>query len=608
MQLELERALEDLQQGRHDAAETAMRRLLAATPGSAAGMEVLALALAAQGRVQDARDWLSRAAELQPNSLSVWMNLGNVCLEDADAAAAGTAFERARALGAEDVAWLLGYGLALLGQARFADANGCLATALAREPGAIDVRLAYAQSLAEMERFEELAACLAGVEEASLDHGERRALAWLLAQAGSDAAAQQLYRQLITEAPDAIEPRIQFALLLERLNRLDEAAEVLRGIDPRAERGSSGMYELAMARVMRRQQQPQVAIQHAGQALLQEVAPAMQAQLQFELARNHDQLGQVDHAMQALASAHAAAVTAFEQRLPAGRMPPVLDWLQQRLLQTAPQAWAQALPDAPARPSDPVFLVGFPRSGTTLLERILDVHPGLEVLDERPALEVVIEQLRSAPTWRDDDLGAALDALSPAALAAARQRYWNEVRRHLPLQGRLVDKYPLTMTRLPYVARLFPQADWLLLLRHPCDCVLSCYMQAFGINGGALAFTSLESTARTYAAIMHWWHEQRERVPARVHVLRYEDLVDDLPAVLSTLMAFLALPAQEQQLSFANHASARARRINTPSYSQVVQPLNASAVGRWRSYRAHFSDETLAILAPWVARYGYTLD
>ena len=607
MQVELARALEDVQQGRQGAAEAAMRRLLGQAPGFAPGMEVLAMALAGQGQVEEARSWFSRAADLQPWSLSAWMNLGNVCLESADAQAAGAAFERARALGADDVAWLLGYGLALLGQARYDDASKLLSAALSREPGAVDVRLAYAQSLAEMERFEELAQCLLPLNAASLNLSERQALAWLLAQAGSDEVALQLYRQLMEEAPDSAESRIQFALLLERLNRVEDADQMLRAIVPEHRRSGSGMFALASARVLRRQQQQGLAIERLLEGLQGQAGSAMLAQLQFELARNHDQLGQVEQAMQALAAAHEAAGSAFLQRLPGGLLPPVLDWLQQRLQQPAPAAWAQRSPE-PTLPDDPVFLVGFPRSGTTLLERILDAHSDLDVLDERPALEVAIEQLRTSAGWRSDDLGAALDALAADGIGAAKRRYWGEVRRHVAPQGRLVDKYPLTMTRLPYVARLFPGADWLLLLRHPCDCVLSCYMQAFGINGGALAFASLEATARTYAQVMSWWHEQRLLVPARVHVLRYEDMVDDLPRQLSELMAFLSLPMQERQLSFDNHASARSRRINTPSYSQVVQPLNAGAVGRWRSYRAYFSEQTLAILEPWVLRYGYTLD
>jgi len=606
MQDELELALEQLGQGEHRLAEARMRRLLAHTPELAPAMQVLAMALASQGQLAEARELFVQAAALQPASVGAWLNVGNVCLEVGDHAAAEAAFARAHALGADDVAWLLGHGLSLLGLAQFAEANRVLHAALTREPEAADVRLAYAQSLAEMERFEELAQCLRGVNAVSLDPAQRRAFAWLLAQAGDDLAAQEVYRQILLEAPDAVESRVQFSLLLERLNRVDEADNVLKGASAISATANSGMYVLAAARILRRQQKWDAAITLLASGLQRKLEPAMQAQLGFELARNHERLGQVDLTMQALSAAHTAAEAAFRQRSSGEQAPGVLDWLQQRLQRSAPASWQQGHADA--LPEDPVFLVGFPRSGTTLLERMLDAHSQLDVLDERPALEVVIEQLRAADGWPGDDLDTGLDALSSTSIDALRRRYWAEVQHHLQPQGRLVDKYPLTMTRLPYVARLFPKADWILLIRHPCDCVLSCYMQAFGSNGGALAFASLESTARTYVAIMEWWHAQRALIPARVHTLRYEDLVGDVSGELGRLMDFLSLPVEQQQFSFDNLAATRSRRINTPSYSQVVQPLNAGAVGRWRPYRAHFSDEVLAALAPWVHRYGYTLD
>ncbi|WP_225764686.1 sulfotransferase [Stenotrophomonas sp. Marseille-Q4652] len=138
----------------------------------------------------------------------------------------------------------------------------------------------------------------------------------------------------------------------------------------------------------------------------------------------------------------------------------------------------------------------------------------------------MIASLRQSPGWQDAELLAALDRLDDSALHQARARYWHAVRRHVPETGlQLVDKYPLTLTRVPYVARLFPRAHWLLLLRHPCDCVLSCHMQAFGLNGGVLAFENLDSTAWTYDRVMTYWETQRQRVVTPVHVLRYEDMV-----------------------------------------------------------------------------------
>ncbi len=602
MQFRFEQALGAFHRGEWETAEFQLRTLLAEAPAFVPAVELLAMVLAQQGQVQAARALFQHAAALQPEAAQVWINLGNACLEDDDPRSADAAFMRARTLGAGDVAYLLGHGLAQLGNGNYVEAQHLLKAAFDQEPAA-DVRLAYGQCLAELERFDALQDCLQGVDAAQLAPRQLPVLAWLLAQAGSDEAALQLYTQLLQQPTVADETRVQMALLLERLNRVDEAARVLTGVQARA---VTPMRALCAARVARRSGNAVLALQELAPALQQQMPASMRAQLLFELARCQERLDQVDASMHALAQAHAAAGSAFIARAPAQAAAPPLGWLQQRLHAPAPRSWQQPFDDA--LPADPVFLVGFPRSGTTLLERMLDGHSRLDVLDERPALEVMIEALRLQPGWRDEALDAALDGAAPELLRQARRRYWQEVARYVQPRGRLVDKYPLTMTRLPYVARLFPRADWLLLLRHPCDCVLSCHMQAFGINGGALAFASLESTARTYAAVMQWWEEQRARVPARVHVLRYEDLVQDVPGRLQALMDFLSLPMEPAQLASHHASAARSRRINTPSYAQVIQPVNAAAVDRWKRYRAHFSDATLAALAPWVERYGYGLD
>ncbi|WP_449465919.1 tetratricopeptide repeat-containing sulfotransferase family protein [Stenotrophomonas humi] len=600
--IQLDQALELLRRGHAGEAEALMKRVMEVTPDDVAAMQLLALALAQQGSAEAARTLFDKAAQRQPDAPEAWINLGNACLECGDNAGADSAFQHARDLAGEDVAVLLGQGLAWLGQRRFVDAHGVLAKAFEREPEATDVRLAYAQSLMELERFDELAKCLEDINAGALSSDQQRALAWLWAQAGNDEHALALYRELLAAKPADDESRVCLALLLERLNRIDDAADALSMVTS----DGSSMWALASARVLRRQGRVADAMEHLLPALSQPMPQAMRAQLLFEQAKCHDACGAVDEAMTALALAHDASGRAFLERMPDTGSPAILGWLQQRMQHHAPESWNAPVEDA--QPADPIFLVGFPRSGTTLLERMLDGHPHLDVLDERPALEVAIEYLRSQPGWNDADLDASLAMLTSSQITGAREIYWQQVHRYVQPSGRLVDKYPLTMTRLPYVARLFPQAQWLLLLRHPCDCVLSCHMQAFGINGGALAFATLEATAETYATVMGWWDGQRQRVPARVHVLRYEDLVQAPAEELAALMAFLSLSVEPAQLA-SHHASAsRTRRINTPSYAQVIQPINANAVDRWKRYRTHFSDATLAILAPWLQRYGYGVE
>lgn len=602
-QSQLDQALELLQRGQADAVEVMLKRVLEAEPDSVAGLQMMALALAQQGKGQAARALFYRVAQLQPNAPESWINLGNASLECGDYDGADRAFQKARSLDVDDVAALLGHGLTWLGKRRYVQAHDVLLKAFEREPDAMDVRLAYTQALSELERFDALKACLLDVDAEVLSIEQQHALAWLWAQAGDDERAVALYRKLLAAVPEEPASRIRLALLLERLNRVEEAASVLVGAAPDGE----GMWALASARVLRRQGDITAALQCLRQPADDALLPlAMRAQLQFEAAKCNDALGATDEAMAALARAHQAAGQAFLERTPGDRPPAILAWLQQRMRHPAPAEWNVPVDDGQSM--DPVFLVGFPRSGTTLLERMLDGHQQLDVLDERPALEVAIEYLRSQPGWDDDDLDRSLALLTQMQIRQARSIYWQHVNRHVQPCGRLVDKYPLTMTRLPYVARLFPQAQWLLLLRHPCDCVLSCHMQAFGINGGALAFASLASTAQTYATVMAWWEAQRALLPAQVHVLRYEDLVQSPSAELQRLMAFLSLAVEPAQLDSHHASAARTHRINTPSYAQVVQPINASAVGRWKRYRAHFSDTTLAVLAPWLQRYGYDVD
>ena len=106
---------------------------------------------------------------------------------------------------------------------------------------------------------------------------------------------------------------------------------------------------------------------------------------------------------------------------------------------------------------------------------------------------------------------------------------------------------------------------------------------------------------------MSYWEEQKQRVGCRMHVLRYEDLVADFRNVMQNLTGFLALPWCDAFEDFHHHASQQAQRIRTPSYAQVIQPLNRQAIHRWQRYRHHFEGEVLALLSPWVQRYGYSL-
>jgi hypothetical protein len=250
-----------------------------------------------------------------------------------------------------------------------------------------------------------------------------------------------------------------------------------------------------------------------------------------------------------------------------------------------------------------VFLIGFPRSGTTLLDQILDAHPALHTMEEKPAIDIVKQAVERLTGGYPD----ALASLTAEDTVKLRRVYFAEVARFMGgvPQGILVDKMPLNTIEVGLIHRLFPRARILLALRHPCDVVLSGFMQAFKPNAAMVHFGDLADTARFYASVMGLWRRYAEVLPLEVLTTRYEDLVTDFEAETRRILAFLELPWDDSVLTYAERAKSRA--IATPSYHQVVQPIYARSVGRWRNYREQMAD-VLPLLRPFVDVFGYRIE
>jgi hypothetical protein len=180
-------------------------------------------------------------------------------------------------------------------------------------------------------------------------------------------------------------------------------------------------------------------------------------------------------------------------------------------------SWSPAFVPDPAR-RDPVFLVGFPRSGTTLLDTMLMGLPELCVLEERPMVAELLAALGS------EDLAA----LGDIRLAELRDAYFASAARYGWQEGRwLVDKHPLNMARAVQIHRLFPEARFIMAERHPADAVLSCFMANFQLNHAMRSFTDLAEAAHTYDTAFTAWHRAKALFPIASHEVRYERLVED---------------------------------------------------------------------------------
>lgn len=243
----------------------------------------------------------------------------------------------------------------------------------------------------------------------------------------------------------------------------------------------------------------------------------------------------------------------------------------------------------------PVFLVGFPRSGTTLLEQVLSAHSQLVCIEEREHLASAAGEVAADP--------AKLAGLSDAELEPIRREYWRRVKGEADIGKRIVvDKLPLNIVFLPLIRRAFPNSKILFALRDPRDVVLSCFQQRFGMNAAMVQFLQLGTAAAYYDKVMSLGLLCRERLGLQVHEVRYEDVVADLETVARGVTSFLDLPFEASMLSPAE--TARTRNINTPSARQVVEPIYTRSVARWRRYEKELAP-VFPLLGDWAARLGY---
>ncbi len=248
---------------------------------------------------------------------------------------------------------------------------------------------------------------------------------------------------------------------------------------------------------------------------------------------------------------------------------------------------------------EPVFMIGFPRSGTTLLDTFLRGHPDIAVTEEKPLVNKLTNVLGTDGPGRIN----RLETVSSIKVQKAADTYMRALTVEAGEAPVRVDRMPLNIIHIAEIMRVFPQAKFILALRDPADVVLSCFMQNFAINDATATFITPGSTADIYAQTFSLWKLYLEKLDVDHFVLRYEDLVTDAEKSLRPLVGFLGLDWHPAMLD--HHATAQKRtRINTASYSQVVQPIYKTALRRWERY-ADLMPGALETVKPWRAYFGY---
>ena len=530
-----------------------------------------------------------------PDDFAAWNNLGNALSGAQDYPAAIDALREAARLEPLAAPTRINLASALAAADRNEEAIDCLRTAAADFPDDAKpwVELSHLADLmgrADMalESLEEAGRRAPRDPEIQVDLGNHRGTAWDMAGAG------QAFRAALVGDPAHGPAFVALAVLMEHDNRAGELPALVG--QAKAAGVAPGALAMIEAYAFRRGKQWQQGLDAALSAS-DDYEPVRRAQLIGEF---RDRLGDAVGAFASFEEMNRLA--ASDPREPNSGGQEYRDMVDRNRAAMTRQwldGWTPPMPPQARERGSPVILLGFPRSGTTLLDTMLMGHPAVQVYEERPALVHV-----------EHDLGGidALPSMDAAAIARARDDYWRKLAVYAPLTAAptVIDKMPLYLNKTAIIHRLFPDAQMMLAVRHPMDVVLSCFITNFRPNPAMSNFHDLVRTAELYDRSMAAFHEARDLLGLNVFTVAYERMIVDRDAELRPLFDWLGLDWQAEAL---DHQATAAKRgvISTASYAQVHEPLYTRSAGRWTRYREQLKPVE-AILAPWVERFGYSLD
>lgn len=545
------------------------------------------------GDHEAARNAYANVVGLDPSDFESWNNLGNALAAAGHYTEGVSALERAVTLRPDVAPMRLNLATALLDAERVDDCIEVLHAATRDFPGDAKPLIELGALFLRLNRnVEAVTALKQATPLAPTDPdllvrlGEAQIIEWEL-----DDAELSFRAALAIDAGHA-QAVVQLIILFEQTNRVAEMERITEyavghGIEPAS-------IHFMRALLCRRNQRYLEGLDELAH-VPPDFEPVRRARLEGEF---RDRVGQptaafvafreVNRLLSLEPSQPSRRAAEFRGRLQADRDLVTTDWYS---------SWTAVETETPN--ASPVFLVGFPRSGTTLLDTMLMGHSAVRVMEERPPIRRV-----------EDSVGSleALSALSAKQVAGLREIYFAEAAKAIDLSDSplVVDKFPLHLNKVPYIHRLFPDAKFILALRHPCDVVLSCFITSFRLNNAMANFLDLGTTAQTYDLTMAYWQHCCSIMPLNVHTVSYENIIADSEGELRPLFDYLGLDWQDEALDHRRTASARGT-ITTASYSQITEPIYRRAAGRWVRYREQMA-EVLPVLQPWVAQLGYSMD
>ena len=569
------RAVDRHQKGELDAAEIAYQQIIESAPNHVGSIHNLGLILYQRGQIDDAIAMYNRALEIAPNYDEAYNNLGVALEEQGHLAEAHDAYQRAVQLKPDYVTALVNLGDVLRKRLQESQAEEKYRQALRLDPQNPLTSFKLGECLWEQRRLREGEQAFRQVIRIAPDFPDTyNRLGRVLADLGRMSDSEAALRQAVRLHPDSARFHCDLASVLGFQGRLDEAEQACRQalrVDPDS---ALAFWTLCTYRKYDSVDHDDVtrmrAVLEAG-----EIEESDAAQLHFALGKIYDDCGKFDDAFSRYEDANRIRneSTSYSPRRFA-------DFIA-RVIEVFDSGFFAQRRDYGMDSETPVFIVGMPRSGSTLIEQIVDCHPDAYGAGELDELRELVDRLAHRAVGDDAFPECARDISQEAAATLARD-HLARIRQYV--EGdvtRILDKMPSNFLHLGLVALLFPKARIIHCCRDPLDTCLSVFFQNFsGVHEYAYDLYEIGTYYRQYDRLMAHW---RSVLPLKLYEIQYEQLVSHLDAKARELIDFLELDWDDSCLRFDRNS----RSVTTSSAWQVRQPVYGTSVRRWQNYEKY---------------------
>jgi tetratricopeptide (TPR) repeat protein len=558
-------------QGKFEEALPHYRRALAVQPDFAQAHSNYGNALLKLRRFAEAEPCYRRAVELQPNFANGWNNLGTCLREMARLDEAEAIYRKALDLQPNNPDTLDNLALALKDLARYDEAAETMRRALVIDAARDQFHTHYAGILLDQDRIEAAAEAVGRALALKPDsHDAVNLMGRVAFERGDLESALSHYRRALVLKPDLADAYNNMGNALKETGRLEEArgayVEALR-LDP----DMTGAYvNLADTKTFT-PGDPHLAAMEALRAKA-DGSKTDRVQIGFGLAKAYADLK--DHRR---SFAHLREANALKRGMVAYDESAALGFFDRIEAVFTPALLRDKAGSGDPSPA-PIFIIGMPRSGTTLVEQILASHPAVHGAGELKVLNDVVLMVHGpGGTIQYPEFVTALDA---SALRQIGSRYMSELRKLAPGGGRVTDKMPSNYYFAGLIHLALPNAKIVHCVRDPVDTCVSCFSKLFADpQAHTYDLAELGRYYKRYERLMTHW--RRVLPEGRILDVRYEDVVGDLETQARRLIAYCDLKWDERCLAF--HETERP--VRTASATQVRRPIYNSAIGRWRVYK-----------------------